>query len=162
MISAYESRAGITPTFPIILYSDGGSELAQLFGMANYGGPTWMCHPKLFFEESGYSESRLTNDANAAINDDCLGTYISLAKNTYNSSDVKIFKNELILYIDKKEEVAINLITLKGQILYSAKENLSEGINRITMNGRNISNGVYILDIKGNADIHYRNKVMLK
>jgi hypothetical protein len=163
MVSAYESRAGITPEFPLVLYNDGGKALANLFTMSNYGGVQWMCHPKLFYDRiSSYSESALTNAANTALNDDCVGTYISLAKNTFNSSDVKIFNNELILYIESKEQVEINLISLKGQILYSSKQNLTEGINRVIMVGKDIAKGMYILDIKGNSKLHFRSKVTLK
>jgi hypothetical protein len=163
MVSAYEDRAGITPEFPIILFRDGGQDLANLFDMPNYGGVQWMCHPKLFYDQiSSYSESALTNAANTALNDDCVSSYISLNNNQLNSNDVKIFSNELILYIDSKEKVAIKLISLNGQILYSSDQNLMPGINRIIMSGQNIAKGMHILDIQGEAGLHYRSKIAVK
>ncbi len=162
MVSAYESRAGITPTFPIILFSDGASELAQLFGMSNYGGPTWMCHPKLFFDESDYSESQLTSDANAALNDDCVGTYISLNDTKFNPNEIIIFNNELILTIPSEEKVSIKLISLNGKIMYSSKQKLASGVNRVSLSKQNIAKGMYILDILGNSKLHYNSKVTIK
>ena len=163
MVSAYESRAGITPEFPIILSRDGGRDLAALFDLPNYGGVQWMCHPKLFYDQiSNYSESALTNAANIALNDDCVSSYISLNNNQLNSNDIKIFNNELILFIDSEEKVAIKLISLNGQTLYSSDQNLKSGINRIIMHGKNIAKGMHILDIQGEDGLHYRSKITVK
>ena len=163
MVNAYESRAGITPEFPIILYSDGGKALADLFGMSNYGGVQWMCHPKLFFDRiSSYSESALTSAANTALNDDCVSSYISLNDNKLNPNDISISNNELILHIDSKDKVTINLVSLSGQTLYSSEQNLNKGLNRVTISGQNIAKGMYILDIKGVSTLHYSSKVTFK
>ena len=163
MVSAYEQRAGITPECPIILYRDGGKALADLFGMSNYGGVQWMCHPKLFFDQiSSYSESALTTAANNALNDDCVSSYISLNDNKLNPSDINIFNNELILHIDSEEKVSIALVSLSGQTLYSSEQNLTKGLNRVIMSGQNIAKGMYILDIKGVSKLHFRSKVTFK
>ena len=163
MVSAYESRAGITPEFPIILYNDGGIALAELFGMSNYGGPTWMCHPKLFFERiSSYEEGPLTDAINDALNDDCVSSYISLNDNKLNPNDINIFNNELILHIDSEEKVTITLVSLNGQTMYSSEQNLTKGLNRATISVNTIAKGMYILDIKSESKLHYRSKVTFK
>lgn len=163
MVSAYEQRAGITPEFPIILYQDGGKALADLFGMSNYGGVQWMCHPKLFFDRiSSYSESALTTAANTALNDDCVSSYISIDDNKLNPNDINIFNNELILHIDSEEKVTISLVSLSGQTLYLSEQNLTKGLNKIIISGQNIAKGMYILDIKGVSKLHFRSKVTFK
>lgn len=130
--------------------------------MANYGGPTWMCHPKLEFDKiANYQESTITTAVNNALNDDCVSTYISLHDNL-SSSEVQIFDNELILTITSPEKVSIKLISLNGKLVYSSKENLSSGLNRIVMNKLGIVKGMYILNITGDSGLHYRNKVALK
>ena len=76
---------------------------------------------------------------------------------------VKMFlKNELVLFVDSEENVTIDLISLNGQGVSFLKHNLSPGINRIIMDVKNIANGMDILDIKGNYQLNYRNKVTLK
>lgn len=130
--------------------------------MANYGGPTWMCHPKLEFDKiASYQEATITTAANNALNDDCVSTYISLHDNLI-PSEVQIFNNELILTITSQEKVSIKLISLNGKLVYSSKENLSAGLNRIVMDKLGIVKGMYILNITGNSGLHYRNKVALK
>lgn len=162
IISTYQQRSGITPTFPIVLYRDGGIDLAHLFTMPNYGGVQWMCHPKLFYDQiSSYSESALTNAANAALADDCVGTYIML-HNKAPAQDVQIFNNKLILSTDAAEKVTIKVISLNGQTVYSAKQDLSKGVNRVSMNSSDIVKGLYILEIIGSSGLHYCNKVMIQ
>lgn len=73
MISAYQSKAGITPKFPMILRSGGSDKLANLFTMPGYGGPTWIMHPDLEWVQTTYSQPKLNNDMQAAIFDDCDG-----------------------------------------------------------------------------------------
>jgi hypothetical protein len=130
--------------------------------MSNYGGVQWMCHPKLVFDQiSSYSETSFTNAANNAINDDCISTYISL-DNTINPDMAQIFNNELILTVDQPEKVSIRLVSLNGQIIYSSEKNLAAGLNRVIIDNSSIVKGMYILEIKGNSGVHYRNKVTLK
>ena len=165
MLDAFESKAGlIDPEFPIILFNDGGKEFCEdIFKAPGSAGPVFLCHPKLFFEElADYNEGTLTDAGNAALNDDCLSSHISLVDNIVTTSDIMIFKNELVLYIESEEKVTITLISLNGQVVNSSKHNLSSGINRVIMEGKNIAKGMYVLDIKGDSQLHYRNKVTLK
>ncbi len=121
-----------------------------------------MCHPKLEFDKiASYQEATITTAANNALNDDCVSTYISLHDNLI-PSEVQIFNNELILTITSQEKVSIKLISLNGKLVYSSKENLSAGLNRIVMDKLGIVKGMYILNITGNSGLHYRNKVALK
>ena len=165
MLDAFEKHAGLTnPEFPMILYDDGGQALSEdILDEPHTAGPVFLCHPKLFFDRlAGYGEGTITDAGNAALNDDCLSSPISLVDGILTPGEINIFKNELVLFIDSDENVTINLISLNGQVVNSSKQNLSSGINRVIMDGKNIAKGIYILDIKGNSKLHYRNKVMLK
>ncbi len=118
--------------------------------------------PKLEYEAiSNYSESALTNAANVAINDDCISTYISL-DNTVNTDKAKIFNNELILTVEQPEKAVIKLVSLNGQLVYSSEKNLTAGLNRVILDKTGMVKGLYILDIKGNTGLQYRNKVSVK
>jgi len=147
-----------------ILFLRRGKQFAEdIFKAPGSAGPVFLCHPKLFFEKlTDYHEATLTSAANAALNDDCLSSPISLVDNILTTGEITIFKNELVLFIDSDENVTITLISLNGQVVNSSKHNLSSGINRIIMDGKNIAKGMYVLDIKGDSQLHYRNKVTLK
>lgn len=67
MIQAY----GFTPDFPMVLKSGKSVKVANLFGMPNSGGPTWIMHPKLFYDKTSYSETTLSNNIAKALKDDC-------------------------------------------------------------------------------------------
>ena len=71
MIAAYESRAGVTPVFPLVLVSGGARTLTDVFGQSNYGGPTWIVHCDGRYENTAYSETTLTSNIQAALDDDC-------------------------------------------------------------------------------------------
>jgi hypothetical protein len=163
MVSAYERRAGVTPTFPLILHSDGGDDLQKLFDKYNYGGPTWMCHPKLFYESTSYSESTLTRAIDAALNDDCVSSHISLEKGYFNSEKIQIYKNKLALHVESNTQVEVRILSLNGKIIHSQSKDLNKGINKFTLENRNIAKGFYILNIKSDiTGINFSEKVEFK
>lgn len=162
MVKAYEDRGNVTPTFPIILLTEGGDQLQKLFDKVNYGGPTWMCHPKLTFDKTQYSESVLTKAIDEALNDDCNSTHISLEKKYFNSENIKIFKNELVLHVETINNVEINIISLNGKVIHSLSRKLEPGINKFTLQSQNIAKGMYFLDIKSANGVNFVKKVEFK
>ncbi len=69
VLSAYASYG--VPAEPMVLYSQGASALAALFGSSNSGGPTWIMHPKHTFSVSSHNEPSLSSTITAALADDC-------------------------------------------------------------------------------------------
>lgn len=159
MISAYQTKAKITPVFPIVLYSQGGKKLADLFGMSNYGGVQWMCHPKLEYDQiADYQEATITTAVNTALADNCVGTYIFLDE-PVKDNNIQIYHNQIILSTLKAEKASIRLISLNGQVVFSTEKILINGINRIELDKMGTVKGVFILDIKGASSLQYRNKI---
>lgn len=162
MISAYQRRAGITPTFPIVLYRDGASDMAKLFTSPNAGGPTWICHPKRTYDRTSYREPQMSRDIRAALN-----TTNIHSKHSHDCSfGVFVFTNKLCIKMESEEKLAINVFNAFGRNVFNTFNTFSHGFNTIDLNNKTVpgslSRGLYIIDIQGESGLHYKKSIMLK
>lgn len=70
IVDKYKSN-GPAPQFPIVLTTGNSKAVANLFGQANSGGPTWIMHPDREFEKTSYALTTMKTNLQAALDDDC-------------------------------------------------------------------------------------------
>lgn len=87
IVNKYKAN-GPAPEFPIVLTTGNSKAVANLFGEANYGGPTWIMHPDREFVKTDYSLTTMKTNLQAALDDDCNngGTKYSLTVNNGSGS----------------------------------------------------------------------------
>lgn len=151
MIGAYETKAGITPVFPIILYNDGGNDFAKLFGKPGQGRPTWILHPTREFEETSYIEPTMSDDLAKAMSDSCfdINTDLQSSYSKLIDNDISFLKaehNRLLIKSNVNSRSNILIYALNGKLVSEEKINLVIGDNKIILEQK-ISYGKYLLSI---------------
>lgn len=160
MVNAYQTKAGITPTFPIILYDDGGNEFAKLFGKAGQGKPTWILHPTREFEETSYIEPTMSNDIEIALSDSCIDNQTPIIKNLNIGSIIKsisIYGSNLNFLSTRDFTGELSIISLNGKKISTQKFKIFKGDNKISIKEK-LPLGIYVINIKNSVKtvINYR------
>ncbi|MBN1983428.1 MAG: hypothetical protein JW795_17965 [Chitinivibrionales bacterium] len=161
VINAYKQKANITPSFPIVLYNDGGKKMADLFGSPNSGGPTWVVHPTRKYTQTAYDEATLSKNIDAALKDNCKPTSIEQKGTPSFSSSYLAWtlSKELRVLSPLNQEVTLSLVTLTGRNALQKHQMLSRGMSTIDLGKTSLSQGMYLLTIRNAFGIQYRSKV---
>lgn len=154
IIKAYQDKAGITPTFPIVLANDGAKAMAELFGQANFGGPTWIIMPSRDYISTKYTEPDMSADITKAL---ATSVVTPLQKRTEFS--MKVMQNNLVIDSRYSGKVKVTVRSIAGRTLYSQSVNLRVGENITPLATQN---GLVIVDIQNRQGKRFTQKVVLK
>ena len=86
-------------------------------------------------------------------------TFVTNIEDVLNGASVKVFPNPIEdvvnLQLELKENTSLNVsvINLLGKMLISEKENLSQGINTLSINLKDLPTGVYFLNLSDGVEI---------
>ena len=75
------------------------------------------------------------------------------------------FNNQLIIPIELKKEshLVVNVFNIRGQLMETIhKGRLLKGVNNLEWNAKNMSSGLYLIQIKINNQVQYEKSILLK
>lgn len=127
---------GTTPLFPVVLEKEGGAAISSLLGTGIGGGPTIILHPnRRFVSTGGYSEEILTSAIDAALEDGCDQTSVSLKSNSIVEGRTAYIDNKGIhLKGFNSRKVEVSLFSLSGRMLFKKVIKPTEGICSFNIN----------------------------
>lgn len=149
ILDAYLKNAGITPIFPIVLYNDGAYDLSEVTGTPGQSRPTWIIHPNRTLEKTSYFEPAMSDDVEAALNDDCDHTDLvhshTASKNFIQSFSLS--KKQLRFTLLQEGKCTVRLCTPGGKVVYQTNKYFTTGENSLNLNSKELSQGMYALTI---------------
>lgn len=150
-------------TCPSVCREDGANSFTNAVSY-NAGGPTYIVRPdKSWDRTSNYAkESDITSEGitphNCSVSNDNKSVFKNQANNLIASCTLN--KNGLIVDISKKDIYRISIFTADGKLLRNISKDLSIGNHNLSFGRNSISNGIYIIDIKGSQK-SFRTKLIV-
>lgn len=157
ILAAYKQESNVEPTFPIILASQGGRQLANLFEQPGLGGPTWIVMPDRSYTYTSYVEAELTKNIDKALA--TTGIQKSLLNQTFYT---RFTNNSLTLCSPIQDNVVVQMVSLNGKTVFHWQGTVSNGITVLNLNISGLADNYYIVNVLKGNQILFKNELLMK